>query len=771
MIFIKNNFDFMKGLYYYKLQSPYENDVTKNCKLTINEIDHNFLTLKDSDIKSAEFVRETKQLVLTRNDGDTLVVDLSDVTYDMQASLTPTESGSTLTMSFDGKDGPKSLTISNVVTADKLMDMVGKNVLTKVVTDGTLRGNGTVDNPLGLNGVERTGMLAPAITQYDLTDGTTKLPDVARLGTRYITIENVSDYGYLYNIAGVNRIAEDIEAEGNGWRVPTKADWDALLNSIEPCEYRNHNSAKCHVELGKNAGKYLKSECGWEGQPECECTVTKPLTSCTDTIEGNDDELGIVDDDEMDTPTPNPQSPYGVDKYGMCVLPAGAAILDGHDMPQPDGFKDYAIFWTSSHVYNDADQDYYVKHFSWKNSGVMQEAECADAYYSVRLVKDYDGANYFDTEYIDGIPYKTILFPESGQVWLASNYAKKEGFIYGVSTPEVTDVNKGEIPTQRKAIFLNEWNGEYWEKRQLNEGDTIVIENPVITDNAETEKQFCWLKEDGTKECVTVVIPPASQYNTEYRVYTEDGCSQVLVNTDDIVLERVLEIVVPIIEKNHQEAQEGLDELKAALSIEETNRVNADMDLRQRIDNEVVRAQEAEAGLSTKIDEETARATAAEDALQQAVEDEKARAEGVEAELQQAISNETQRATSEEARIEAKFDAAISGITATEDALNDKIDAEINRAKEAEAALQSQIEEETNRAVAREDEIQKALEDEVERAKAREDEIDGQLLDASQTYVLKVAAEAGKNNMELPSKDGNAEHSVKITFDGNFGEI
>ena len=73
----------MKGLYYYKLQSPYENDVTKNCKLTINEIDHNFLTLKDSDIKSAEFVRETKQLVLTRNDGDTLVVDLSDVTYDI----------------------------------------------------------------------------------------------------------------------------------------------------------------------------------------------------------------------------------------------------------------------------------------------------------------------------------------------------------------------------------------------------------------------------------------------------------------------------------------------------------------------------------------------------------------------------------------------------------------------------------------------------------------------------------------------------------------
>ena len=45
----------MKGLYFYKLNSPYSEDVTKNCKLTINEIDSNFLSLKDEDIASAEF--------------------------------------------------------------------------------------------------------------------------------------------------------------------------------------------------------------------------------------------------------------------------------------------------------------------------------------------------------------------------------------------------------------------------------------------------------------------------------------------------------------------------------------------------------------------------------------------------------------------------------------------------------------------------------------------------------------------------------------------
>ena len=43
----------MDGLYYYKLVSEYPEDVTKNCKLTIQEIDHDLKTLKDFHIKTA----------------------------------------------------------------------------------------------------------------------------------------------------------------------------------------------------------------------------------------------------------------------------------------------------------------------------------------------------------------------------------------------------------------------------------------------------------------------------------------------------------------------------------------------------------------------------------------------------------------------------------------------------------------------------------------------------------------------------------------------
>ena len=64
----------MDGIYYYKLVSGYDNDVTKNCKLTVNEIDSNFFNLKSVDIK--EFHLEDYNLVLTRNNGERLVVDI-----------------------------------------------------------------------------------------------------------------------------------------------------------------------------------------------------------------------------------------------------------------------------------------------------------------------------------------------------------------------------------------------------------------------------------------------------------------------------------------------------------------------------------------------------------------------------------------------------------------------------------------------------------------------------------------------------------------------
>lgn len=772
-----------KGLYYYKLQSPYPEDVTKNCKLTINEIDSNFLALKDEDIKSAEFIRESKTLVLTRNNGEKLIVPLTDVTYNLNVETDCSESGKSITISYDCVDGPKTVVIDKLVTVDNLMSIIGSDILTKVITDGTLKGNGTIDSPLGINGVEKTGMYAPVKAKIDLTTGG-HLPEVAKLGTRYVTVEYVNDYGYLYNGAGLQKISEQVAAEGKGWRVPSKADWDALLNSIEPCEYQNHNSARCHVELGKLAGKYLKSECGWLGQPECECTSTKPMTGCS-TEDLIDDYIGGSSEDSG-VPAEHLETPYGVDKYGMTILPSGVVTLDAYGRPQANMFKEQAYFWTTTHVHGDVDQDVYVKNFAFNKGGVIQAAECPDPFYSVRLVKDYDGSNFFDSEYIDGVIYKTILFPESGQIWLASNYAKKEGFVMAEGhgeTPEIAQVNDGEVLEKRKALFLNEWNGRYWEKKQMNEGDTVVVENPCFDTGAESTVEYCWkINEFDEEECDTITITHELQHNQEYRVYTTDGCNQDLVNTDDLVVERVLKLVLPVIIKEKEERISADTELWEALEQEREERISADTELQEAIDQEREERESADTELWDAIEQEREERISADTALDEKIEQEISDRKAADEELWEALNNEISRAISEEQRIEAKLDQEIERSIAEDERLDEKIDAETARAMEEEARLDEKIDAETERAKAREDEIEEELLEEIERAKAREDEIDGQLIDPSNNpYEMSAAPQYSTDpenpssthdpNMVLKSKDGNEEHFIKIVFDGNFGEI
>lgn len=759
-----------KGLYYYKLQSPYPEDVTKNCKLTINEIDSNFLSLKDEDIKSAVFDKESKAVILTRNDGDTIAVDLSDATYNLNVDKDCTDSGVTLTITFDGKNGQESFTINNIVTADTFKNVIENNVLSKVITDGTLKGDGTVTSPLGLNGTEKTGVLAPVKEVIDLTNGR-KLPTAAKKGTRYLTIEYINDYGYLYNVAALSKISNAAKADGKGWRVPSKADWDALLNSIEPCSYANHETASCHAELGRYAGKYLKSECGWVGQEDCSCTSTKPMNGCE--LPSTDN--SYVDAGDSTVPSQTIDTPKGIDKYGFGILPSGCAMLDGYNRPTFSEYKSTAIFWTTSHVYGDENQDIYVKKFDWNKSGVMQEAQCPTPYLSVRLVKDYDGSNYFDTEYIDGVAYKTVLMPKSKQVWLASNYAKKEGFIKyteGGEVPEVVDVNNGLVRDNRKVMFINEWNGDYWEKRPMNEGETVIVEDNCSMSGSSEVKTICWSNEDGEKECVEVEIPTVVQNNLSYRVYTTENCDQALVNVDDLAIERILNTIIPIIENERKERLESESEIRLAISaetqarisgdtelsrrleFEESNRNTADTNLWAEINNEKLARVSGDTELSRRIDEEVSARTEADNAIEEKIN---------------SLSGDTN------ASLEA-IRAAISAETnAREEAdanLNTKLNGEVERAKEAEKGLGEEIVAETERATQAENSLSSRIDDEVSRATSKENEINNQLVDTSKSpFTMSIASGKDAPNIVIPSKDNLDSHAIKIMLDSNFGEI
>lgn len=759
-----------KGLYYYKLQSPYPEDVTKNCKLTINEIDSNFLSLKDEDIKSAVFDKESKAVILTRNDGDTIAVDLSDATYNLNVDKDCTDSGVTLTITFDGKNGQESFTINNIVTADTFKNVIENNVLSKVITDGTLKGDGTVTAPLGINGTEKTGVLAPVKEVIDLTNGR-KLPTAAKKGTRYLTIESVNDYGYLYNVAALSKISNAAKADGKGWRVPSKADWDALLDSIEPCSYANHETASCHAELGRYAGKYLKSECGWVGQEDCACASTKPMNGCE--LPSTDN--SYVDASDSTVPSQTIDTPKGIDKYGFGIFPSGYAMLDGYNRPSFRDYKNTAIFWTTSHVYGDENQDIYVKKFDWNKSGVMQEAQCPTHYLSVRLVKDYDGSNYFDTEYIDGVAYKTVLMPKSKQVWLASNYAKKEGFIKyteGGEVPEVVDVNNGLVRDNRKVMFINEWNGDYWEKRPMNEGETVIVEDNCSMSGSSEIKTICWSNEDGDKECVEVEIPTVVQNNLSYRVYTTENCDQALVNVDDLAIERILNTIIPIIENERKERLESESEIRLAISAETQARISGDTELSRRLELEENNRKTADTNLWTEINNEKLARVSGDTELSRRLDEEvSARTEADKAieEKINSLSGDTN------ASLEA-IRAAISAETkAREDAdadLENRLNGEVERAKGAEAALGDQIVAETERATQAENSLSTRIDDEVSRATSREDEINNQLVDTSKSpFTMSIASGKDAPNIVIPSKDNLDSHAIKIVLDSNFGEI
>ena len=597
------------------------------------------------------------------------------------------------------------------------------------------------------------------------------MPTAAKKGTRYLTIEYINDYGYLYNVAALSKISNAAKADGKGWRVPSKADWDALLNSIEPCSYANHETASCHAELGRYAGKYLKSECGWVGQEDCSCTSTKPMNGCE--LPSTDNSYVDADDDTV--PPQTVDTPKGIDKYGFGIFPSGYAMLDGYNRPSFSEYKNTAIFWTTSHVYGDENQDIYVKKFDWNKSGVMQEAQCPTTYLSVRLVKDYDGSNYFDTEYIDGVAYKTVLMPKSKQVWLASNYAKKEGFIKyteGGEVPEVVDVNNGLVRDNRKVMFINEWNGDYWEKRPMNEGETVIVEDNCSMSGSSEVKTICWSNEDGEKECVEVEIPTVVQNNLSYRVYTTENCDQALVNVDDLAIERILNTIIPIIENERNERLESESEIRLAISaetqarisgdtelsrrleLEENNRKTADTNLWAEINNEKLARENGDAELSRRIDEETSARTEADNAIEEKIN---------------SLSGDTN------ASLEA-IRAAISAETkAREDAdadLETRLNGEVDRAKEAEKGLHEEIVAETERATQAENSLSTRIDDEVSRATSREDEIDNQLVDTSKSpFTMSIASGKDAPNIVIPSKDNLDSHAIKIVLDSNFGEI
>lgn len=432
------------GIIYYKLNTNlFEGDITHSgCTgLKGNEIDNNFNFLRGNDIESAYYDDNTNELTLVKTNGEEIKTNLS-VNCELDGLLFEyNKDNGELIITYNGNE---ISSVSGFTT----------NSLTEVHTDRTLKGDGTIKSPLGVNPGEKTGTYAPAETYIDLTDPHNSISENINPGYRVLTKENINYSGNLYSKIATEAIKDALN--GSDWRIPSKEDWDILLNSFETEPHKNHDSLEIG-ELGYSAGQILKSKDYWAFYED-------------NAIENN--------------------GTCGFDYAGFEILPVGIYNEGDTNIIK---IGEESTLWTDTSA---STQENYVKTFSYDLSGVKQEIK--DGFFSIRLVKDYTTGNYFGFETILGNNYTSKRY--GNQIWTTTNLytTKRENrdLIDNGEDQNYIQCILNDATGENVGYFINEWDGSNWHKKQLNEGDSIVIldSSPSSDENAKYKE---WRLIDG----------------------------------------------------------------------------------------------------------------------------------------------------------------------------------------------------------------------------------------------------------------------------------
>ena len=540
----------INGITYYKLKSPYNGDVTKNCSVSGIEIDNNFFTLEGRDVKSITV--DGTDIVLNLLNGEQLkAVDVLD--------------NFITNISFDKENGILKAYRNNgeVEVFDGFVSIHEHNNhkhLDAVASNETLTGNGTNEKPLKLAETYKTGQFKPV--DKIVTDKKTEKPFV---GERVLVSEERSAYGLLYNYSEVIQIACELDNTHSKWRIPSKADWDDMLNAVEPCtDNKNHDKSTPDRYFGKWAGKLLKSKYYWKDYEGCECDCKDDEDEEMDGCHCGKHRIckptycGEFDTCHFKAGKFNTQ---GIDKYGFTVLPSGYTD-DGGIM---NYFGERACFWTSTNMEY---TNIFTKRFEYNSNKVYQGIVPAKCRMSLRLVKDYTGDNYTENENILGQNYPTVLMPsvKNGKaVWTSINVYYTSPSCKGCHCGcNGMNDNLDPIPNPNdilvKKYYIDEWNGFKWLRNEFKEGDSVVVKTAP----------------DGKKDI-------------EYRLVEGE-----LTNIHTMVKNTVVDEITPIITDMENRFTEALNQ-------EKSDRENADTELQNQITAEVQRATEKDAYLETTL--------------------------------------------------------------------------------------------------------------------------------------------------------------------------
>ena len=571
-----------RGVIYYKLgeQQQYDGDYTKNCGLTGGEIDSNFHFLRGYDVKSFEVSNDKSKLVLTRLNGEELSID---VHKDLNG------------YEFDYDKIEGILTITNPNGKKLLLDGFVTEREFRVFGDHTIDGDGTRYNPVTISSIAKTGTFSPAQAYIDVVGGEGILPkeNVAK-GERYVTRERVSKLGLLYPLSGIMTLQKRLEEIGSEWRVPTKEDWDQLLNISEECEAGKNHDDKTNPTnkyLGLVAGENLKATKFWE-------PVYRKLEDGEVVLEGE-----RFDVDENGNYFPSENGAYlkvlnSEDRFGFSVYPVGFG--DRRGISTIGGFGKWAAFWSATE--EDRHQDMFVKVFSHDEKGVEQNSWGRDCYLSLRLVKDFKGNNLNDVEMIDGQSVQTVYVEtrdyndrdkyKTSLIWTKENIGFNNA-VYGGVTSKEWEPYTEEMSDIR--YYINDWDGTQWRKNELKEGESVVLLREGDTEMHE------WRLVNGvlvdTADIIRGELAEDMKMVKERLDNLEERANTVEAGFTE------LESKVNAVVKRNEEIDAELTELGNILDQEIKDRQNADTALGVRIDEEIEHRTSEDALLQKQINE------------------------------------------------------------------------------------------------------------------------------------------------------------------------
>lgn len=654
------------GLIYYKLDANlhgYSGDITKNCGLRGEEIDGNFNFLRGNDIKSIQF-DEKGTMFLTKYNGEILTAKQAE------------------TPEYDFNYNPESGSLTIVTPDGKEVVLTGFKVTTNVYHDYTLEGYGSQEYPLEVSNQAKTGRYRPAIKLLDTTledENGRRLESLPMENNtkhdRYVTKEKISRFGRLFPLEGVEKIAERLKNISSEWHVPTKEEWDEILNVID-CATPTHSSKDSNVELGEFAGTVLKSVKYWE-----KAETGKLLAE---------------------------------DAYGFGVYPVGYCGNRGKKYYGSFGLS--SAFWTAT--VEDNHKDMYVKTFDYNNETVGQRTWGENYYLSLRLVKKFTGNNFSDSEDIDGFTSNCVHIPGTSLIWTKDNIAFSQEQYDGFAPTEWKEYENAETDDNSYEIryFVNDWNGNGWDKHEIKEGEGIVLYE------GENGRMHEWLLVDGE-----------------------------LIDTAILLKE---------------EFAEEIDKINARLDKETADRIEGDQQLWDAVNQEIEARQNVDAQLWDAVNNETNRASSVEVQLWGAINQESESRENVDAQLWDAVNNEAQRAETVEKQIWEAIENETNGRLSVEAQLWDAINNEAVTRQDIDNQIWSELNKEINNRQEVDSDLQR--------------QINENKVTANNNSVVIEPGFTNENQETIPTKlhvniDVDCEH-IKlgengIYFDGNFGQF